>query len=606
MQKTEQANVDGESFSAWNPGLRSSIPRPYLPLASIFHPENCSITFETIEERASFTGLDLDEVAVFRPSRHALHSLLIRITANVAVSDGERYEDLGINFRQIAAKLEADYLPAKIAVIEREYANTAQRVQTEISRRLNAVLAPKSEAQPEKPKGLARFFSFGGQPKKTTSPPSREELERQLITSLERDAASANEEETERLCRALHKLLTAISIKHSRIVGDIDTLSEIATGLAMNVLGSRISGKIVEGGFGEAVTAAGFRLLPSQERTVVFNTKGASASGKSTLRPLQRELVERLGLDWREFALISPDIWRKYLLDYDGLGEAWRYAGALAGQELKIVDHKLDLYMATRQTKRRAPHLLIDRFRFDSFTLTADSKGEARLLTRFGDDIYMFFMVTPPEELVERAWLRGLEVGRFKALDDLLDHCIEAYTGMPPLFFRWATHRSKRVRYEILDNDVPKGRRPLTIAFGRGGDLVILSLKGMGNIDRFRSVNVDAASPSNLYRTKTADWAFLRQCADRMSRLIFAEPETGTVAAVFESNDWSIIDVDALARLRADSDQAEALDRLGCPTSDGENGRFDGSLEAIGEGTLGQWGQARSAEAPGAYGVTPD
>jgi len=598
--------TDVADFSAWNPGLRSAIPRPYLPLASIFRPENCALAIETIEERAAFTGLERDELAVFRPSRHALHSLLIRITANVAVSDGERYEDLGINFRRIAKRLETDYLPTRLAAVEAAYAGTAQRVAAAIEQRLRLALAPPPPPQPAKPKGLARLFGFGERPTSGAAPPPREVQERTLIETLEREASAAEDEETERCCRALHKLLTAVSIKHGRIVGDVDALGEIATGMAMNVLGSRIAGEIVEDGFGDAVVAAGFRLLPSQSRTVVLNTKGASASGKSTLRPLQRELVERLGLDWREFALISPDIWRKYLLDYDSLGEAWRYAGALAGQELKVVDHKLDLYMATRQTRQRAPHLLIDRFRFDSFTLTSDSKGEARLLTRFGDDIYMFFMVTPPEELVVRAWQRGLEVGRFKALDDLLDHCIEAYAGMPPLFFRWATHRSKRVHYEILDNDVPKGQRPRTIAFGRGGELVILSLRGMANIDRFRAINVDATSPATLYREAAEDWAFLRQCAERMSRLIFAESASERVAAVLADGRWSITDADALARIRADDQQAQALRRLGCPAFDGPTESFDGCLAEIGERTLGYWGRSRSTEAPGAYNSAPD
>ena len=76
-----------------------------------------------------------------------------------------------------------------------------------------------------------------------------------------------------------------------------------------------------------------------------MNTKGPSASGKSTLRPLQRKLAGRIGVDWAEFALISPDIWRKQLLDYASLGDAYKYAGAFTGDELHLIDCKLDLYM---------------------------------------------------------------------------------------------------------------------------------------------------------------------------------------------------------------------------------------------------------------------
>ena len=42
--------------------------------------------------------------------------------------------------------------------------------------------------------------------------------------------------------------------------------------------------------------------------------------GKSTMRPLQRILAGKLNFPWEELALISPDIWRKFLLDYGSLG----------------------------------------------------------------------------------------------------------------------------------------------------------------------------------------------------------------------------------------------------------------------------------------------
>jgi hypothetical protein len=153
-----------------------------------------------------------------------------------------------------------------------------------------------------------------------------------------------------------------------------------------------------------------------------MNVKGAPASGKSTMRPLQKALAGKLNLPWVEFALISPDIWRKFLLDYAALGPAYKYAGTLTGHELEIIDRKLDRRMANRAAKGEMPHLLIDRFRFDSFVPNLE-EGSRRLLTRFGDLVYMFFMITPPEMTVERAWTRGLKVGRYKAVEDILEPC---------------------------------------------------------------------------------------------------------------------------------------------------------------------------------------
>jgi len=69
------------------------------------------------------------------------------------------------------------------------------------------------------------------------------------------------------------------------------------------------------------------------------------------LRPLQKDLAGAIGVEWRDFALISPDIWRKQLLDYASLGDAYKYAGAFTGEELQIIDSKLDRHMARKNER---------------------------------------------------------------------------------------------------------------------------------------------------------------------------------------------------------------------------------------------------------------
>src|SRR4029450_1809034 len=97
----------------------------------------------------------------------------------------------------------------------------------------------------------------------------------------------------------------------------------------------------------------------------------------------------------------------------------------LPGHELHIIDQKLDRYMADKASRAGMSHLLIDRFRFDSFALDPDEEEGSRLLPRFGQLVYMFFMITPPAATVERAWVRGQQVGRYKALHDLLARNVE-------------------------------------------------------------------------------------------------------------------------------------------------------------------------------------
>src|SRR5258707_4609031 len=246
-----------------------------------------------------------------------------------------------------------------------------------------------------------------------------------------------------------------------------------------------------------------------------MNVKGPSASGKSTMRPVQKELATRFGVDWADFALISPDIWRKYLLDYASLGRAWRYAGTLTGVEVAIIDQKLDRYMSHKGRLGQLSHLLLDRFRFDSFAQEPGEEDGSRLLTRFGAHVFMFFMVTPPEATIERAWKRGEQFGRYKAVDDLLAHNVEAYSGIPGLFFTWALRQDKRVHFEFLDNSVAESRRPRTVAFGLNGRMNILDLTCLLDIDRYRNVNIAAQTPAAIYASPSSryvaeDPAFLQ------------------------------------------------------------------------------------------------
>src|SRR5260221_5966073 len=101
--------------------------------------------------------------------------------------------------------------------------------------------------------------------------------------------------------------------------------------------------------------------------------------------------------------------------------------------------------MARKYRRGEMTHLLIDRFRFDSFAPDSDEAG-SNLLTRFGQTVYLFFVITPRELLGERAWKCGLEVGPYKAGDDTLAHTLEAYTGIPHGFFTWCRRPRKSIQ----------------------------------------------------------------------------------------------------------------------------------------------------------------
>jgi hypothetical protein len=598
----ESALEEGAEYGPWNPGIRSQLPAPLLPLATIFRAENVLTSLDQARERSAFTGLEPEELVTFRPERLAVHELLIRVTADISVPDGPYYEDLGINFRRIAGTILSHYLQPRMPEIRRAYAEVRAQalrlVEAELATTLSApARQPPAAAAP----GVLRLLGLG---RSGSSPQPRgdsiEDRERGVLAAWQRKAETANDPLTRAAYGVLGRLASAILIQHGRLRGEPTFLAALAAELTCNEHGSELIGRMIEPCVLEAAAREGYRLVPTQTRPVVMNTKGASASGKSTMRPLQRQLAEELGLCWSDFAVISPDIWRKFLLDYGSLGDASKYAATLTGHELRLIDQKLDRYMAQKAEHAGMSHLLIDRFRFDSFALDPDEEEGSRLLTRFGRLVYMFFMITPPEATVERAWIRGQQVGRYKAVDDLLAHNVEAYTGMPRLFFTWAAKKDKTVHFEFLDNDVPEGERPRTVAFGADGELNILDIKRLIDVERYRKINIDARRPEDVYPDHRAmaperNLDFLLECTRRMPVINFVERDTGRVYARIESGRMSWADPTALERALEDSHARAGLMAVApAPIRRAWHARAaPAALAPDRVHTLGRWGPAR-------------
>jgi hypothetical protein len=550
------------AFGPWNPGLTSHIPRELRHLATIHRPENVCTNLARAEELRDLTGLDCSELVAFRPDRLALHELLIRVTADFSIPDGSKIEDLGINFRRIVGILLSRYvdpdLPAIRATHEALRCRLAAAIDAELATLLPLPASSAAASARSTVTGLRALFARDRGRATAPDPDVGPGAEGAAVAGWESRSRTEADPLRQAACRALARIGSALLVRHGRIWGGRDTIAGLATDLACNVHGSEEIGRQIEPLLAKAVAAEGFVLLPRQEHPVVMNTKGASASGKSTLRPRQRALAGDIGVAWSEFALISPDIWRKQLLDYATLGPAYKYGGAFTGEELQIVDQKLDRYMARKAERGEMTHLLIDRFRFDSFAPDSDEAG-SNLLTRFGHRIYLFFMITPPESLVERAWKRGLEVGRYKAVDDTLGHGVEAYAGMPQLFFTWVQRTDKRVHFEFLDNSVQLGERPRTVAFGSNGALHVLDVKCLLDIERYRRVNVDATAPEQLYPDAALlrpenNAGFLRQCVQRFRDVDFAEQATGRIYLSIASGAPVWCDRDALDHAIADAE----------------------------------------------------
>src|SRR5215467_7735 len=597
---TDPPPESARAYGPWNPGIESTLPAEFLPLATVFNLTNVSSSLIELKEINSFCGLALERLSTFKPARLALHEVLIRVMADLSVPDGEKYEDLGINFRQMTATIMGKYIAPELAAITSLFEQW-KREATDFLDRAQGAAASDIE-RPELPKSNTSRWS-------KLFLPSRNKVPVRAVTRIPEDAdlvridgwrkkAQSTERAFERTCyQALATTAEAIFAVHGRLTNDRKLVTSIALRLVCNDYGSLVVGEYLAPIFLNAARREGYRFLPAQSHPLVMNVKGASASGKSTMRPLQRQLAAQLGVNWEHFALISPDIWRKYLLDYASLGPARRYAGALTGAEVAIIDEKLDRYMGQKGEIDQLPHLLIDRFRFDSFAQEPDEEEGSRLLTRFGSDVFMFFMITPPEATIERAWTRGEKFGRYKAVDDLLAHNVEAYSGIPGLFFTWALRQEKRVHFEFLDNSVVEGYRPRTVAFGLNGRMNILDLTGLLDIDRYRNVNIDAQTPADIYTIPSSRYVaknpeFLKRCLRRIPTLIFAEQQTGQIYARIANGKLNYWNMRVYQRAVLDDDTRAAFESVASPAQGGASISLDDNdrLDPHQNLTLGQWG----------------
>jgi len=176
---------------------------------------------------------------------------------------------------------------------------------------------------------------------------------------------------------------------------------------------------------------------------------------------------------------------------------------------------------------------------------------------------------------------------------------------MATLFFTWALRENMKVHFEFLDNSVPFGVRPRTAAFGWNGEMNVLDVKCLIDVDRYRHIDVNAKSPDRVYRDggrplDAANMHFLIECATRLPALNFADRDSGRVYARFERGRAVWADAARLAsalegaELRAAFDAiAPGLNPRAIPGS--ESTPVARVLDPARFHTLGDWGSALRA-----------
>jgi hypothetical protein len=109
--------------------------------------------------------------------------------------------------------------------------------------------------------------------------------------------------------------------------------------------------------------------------------------------------------------------------------------------------------------------------------------------------------------------------------------------------FSLALIAGKKVHYEFLDNSVAAGRPPRTVAFGWNGEMTVLDIESMIDIERFRKINIHAQKPADVYANKNlspqSNVDFLKRCARWIPVINFADYETGQVYARLQRGKWA-------------------------------------------------------------------
>ncbi len=559
--------MDQKSYSAWNPGIESEIPAAYRELETIYNPANVFTTLNEVNELAAETGISPEELISFRPHRLVLHELIVRITADIVVLEGEYEEDLGINFRTIARKIFSKYVIPNLMQIEHSFETMWTQVEDMTLHELETALLPKTPAINVKPSFWSRLL--GSRPKPSAAAPqSRQEREFELINHYKQRGLSADDKLSRAVYRSLYRVLGSIATTRGFVGNDPVYLKNICVRHACNYLGSHEIGRKVGKLVNETITNEGYARIADAEKPVLISLKGASASGKSSLRPMLSQMMTELGIEDHGYGTISPDIWRRMLADYDALGESYKYAGRFTSHEINIIDTKLDHYIRAKAEHRHSiPHLMVDRFRFDSFASEKITNVLHKTYVRYIDTMYMYFVVTPPEATVERGWERGLVRGRYKAVEDFLGHCIEAYAGMPKLLFKWLANDKPRYFFEFLDNSVAKGTYPELIARGTQGEMQIYQIRPFIDIERYQRINVLATGPNQVaappeLESVEKNLGFLKQCISKFKLIELVDRKSDSSFLTIHSGSFEIIDAELFKQSLADETLREIVGLL--------------------------------------------
>jgi hypothetical protein len=136
------------------------------------------------------------------------------------------------------------------------------------------------------------------------------------------------------------------------------------------------------------------------------------------------------------------------------------------------------------------------------------------------------------------------------------------------------------------------------VAFGWNGEMTILDIKSMLDIEKFRKINIRAKKPEEVYVDKNSapegNVEFLKRCARWIPIINFADYETGLVYARLKHGEWAWRDDQRFACALNNPDSKAGLEAIAPNNYDLIAGtKVDrGNLDLDKTHTMGTWGEA--------------
>lgn len=268
MPHTDEGGQD-LAEGPWNPGIGSTLTRELPALSTAFRKENVFNGLTQAMELRDLTGLPLEELAIFRPERLALHEAIVRVTADFEVPGPESADvrSLGINFRQMVQTFLSYAIEPIRAELAQEYGSFRRALATLINEELSASFADAGPSvslghQGNPSRGLWRWFRGNSV---RPGPPVRErdwDRDEHVLRDWSARADDSGKPLHAAALRSLVTVAAAIRSRHGRILHRHPILASLATDLACNLHGGEVVGRLVAPRIGQVAAEEGFRQLP--------------------------------------------------------------------------------------------------------------------------------------------------------------------------------------------------------------------------------------------------------------------------------------------------------------------------------------------------------